>query len=114
MGTRGRGGSRSPGPRGSGHHGEPACSPAGGGPRPEGQPQDIVGEEALMKIADKFLNLVGIGRDRGLPPPRLVAIADGLLVTERNAEAWFLISVANTDLATEAEQDAALDAAVSA
>ncbi|MEU0089255.1 ATP-binding protein [Kribbella sp. NPDC006257] len=67
-----------------------------------------------MKIADKFLNLVGIGRDRGLPPPRLVAIADGLLVTERSAEAWFLISVANTDLATEAEQDAALDAAVSA
>ncbi|WP_433167614.1 ATP-binding protein [Kribbella sp. CA-247076] len=67
-----------------------------------------------MKIADKLLNLVGVGRERGLPPPRLVAIADGLLVTERSAEAWFLISVANTDLATEAEQDAALDAAVSA
>src|SRR6266508_578414 len=67
-----------------------------------------------MKLADKLLNLVGIGRDRGLPPPRLVAIADGLLVTERHAEAWYLISVANTDLATEAEQDAALDAAVSA
>lgn len=67
-----------------------------------------------MKIADKLLNLVGIGRDRGLPPPRLVAIADGLLVSERHAEAWYLISVANTDLATEAEQDAALDAAVSA
>lgn len=67
-----------------------------------------------MKIADKLLNLVGIGRERGLPPPRLVAIADGLLVTERSAEAWFLISVANTDLATEGEQDAALDAAVSA
>ena len=67
-----------------------------------------------MKLADKLLNLVGIGRDRGLPPPRLVAIADGLLVTERHAEAWYLISVANTDLATEAEQDTALDAAVSA
>ncbi|MFG1905119.1 ATP-binding protein [Kribbella sp. NPDC048928] len=67
-----------------------------------------------MKIADKLLNLVGVGRERGLPPPRLVAIADGLLVTERSAEAWFLISVANTDLATEGEQDAALDAAVSA
>ncbi|RZU12403.1 AAA domain-containing protein [Kribbella rubisoli] len=67
-----------------------------------------------MKIADKLLNLVGVGRERGLPPPRLVAIADGLLVTERSAEAWFLISVANTDLATESEQDAALDAAVSA
>ncbi|TDO44575.1 AAA domain-containing protein [Kribbella sp. VKM Ac-2527] len=67
-----------------------------------------------MKIADKLLNLVGVGRERGLPPPRLVAIADGLLVTERSAEAWYLISVANTDLATEAEQDAALDAAVSA
>ena len=67
-----------------------------------------------MKLADKLLNLVGIGRERGLPPPRLVAIADGLLVTERHAEAWYLISVANTDLATESEQDAALDAAVSA
>ena len=67
-----------------------------------------------MKIADKLLNLVGVGRERGLPPPRLVAISDGLLVTERSAEAWFLISVANTDLATEAEQDSALDAAVSA
>ena len=40
-----------------------------------------------MKIADKLLNLVGVGRERGLPPPRLVAIADGLLVTERSAEA---------------------------
>lgn len=67
-----------------------------------------------MKLADRLLNLVGIGRERGLPPPRLVAIADGLLVTERHAEAWYLISVANTDLATESEQDAALDAAVSA
>ena len=37
-----------------------------------------------MKIADKLLNLVGVGRERGLPPPRLVAIADGLLVTERS------------------------------
>jgi AAA-like domain len=67
-----------------------------------------------MKIADKLLNLIGVGRERGLPPPRLVAVADGLLVTERHAEAWYLISVANTDLATESEQDAALDAAVSA
>ena len=114
VGTRGRGGAGSDGPRRRGHHGEPACPPARGGPCATGESQDVVWEEGQMKIADKLLNLVGVGRERGLPPPRLVAIADGLLVTERSAEAWFLISVANTDLATEAEQDAALDAAVSA
>lgn len=58
-----------------------------------------------MKIFDKLRNMVGLGPERSAPPPQPLAIADGLLVTERRAEAWFTLSTSNSDLATDAEQE---------
>jgi hypothetical protein len=58
--------------------------------------------------------LCGIGPERSAPPPRYQALADGLLVTDRVAEAWFVLDSANTDLAPEADRDAEQDRAAQA
>ncbi|MFD3422034.1 ATP-binding protein [Streptomyces decoyicus] len=55
--------------------------------------------------------LLGLGAERFMPPPQLVAIADGLAVTTTGAEAWFVLSGANTDLMPEEAQDLEQDAA---
>lgn len=65
-----------------------------------------------MKIVDRLKSQVGLGGGRDLPPPRLLAIADGLLITDRKAEAWYVIPTANTDLADEEARDLDHDRAV--
>ncbi|MEV1040459.1 ATP-binding protein [Streptomyces sp. NPDC050204] len=55
--------------------------------------------------------VLGLGAERFLPPPQLVALADGLVVTTTAAEAWFVLSSANTDLMPEDAQDLEQDAA---
>lgn len=62
-----------------------------------------------MKITDRIRNFIGLGPDRSLPPPHVLAIADGVLVTERRAEAWFTITTSNTDTASAAEREAELE-----
>lgn len=66
-----------------------------------------------MKALSKARAAFGLGTTRALPPPRLTAIAEGLLVTERKAEAWYLLGTENTDLASEADRDEDLDKALS-
>lgn len=58
-----------------------------------------------MKIFDRLRNMVGLGPERSVPPPQPVAIADGLLITERRAEAWFTLSTSNSDLASDEHQE---------
>ncbi|MEU6331575.1 ATP-binding protein [Streptomyces sp. NPDC047049] len=55
--------------------------------------------------------LLGLGAERFMPAPQLVAVADGLVVTTTSAEAWFVLSGANTDLMPEEAQDLEQDAA---
>lgn len=47
----------------------------------------------------------GLGEYRDAPPPRYVAIADGLLFTEQTVEAWFTVQTSNTDIVDADEQD---------
>lgn len=51
-----------------------------------------------MKLANAVGRLMGVGQDRSAQPPRYVAVADGLIVTETHAEAWYLLDSSNTDL----------------
>lgn len=62
-----------------------------------------------MTIKDRLLNLVGLGPERRLPPPRYSVIAPGLLVTATKAEAWFVVRTANTDLLDSAHKDVQLE-----
>ncbi|MFF9056891.1 ATP-binding protein [Streptomyces erythrochromogenes] len=62
-----------------------------------------------MKIAKAVGKLLGVTGDRSAPPPRYVAVSDGLLVTETHAEAWFVLRSSNTDLMSEAARDAEHD-----
>ncbi|MEU2086526.1 ATP-binding protein [Streptomyces albus] len=62
-----------------------------------------------MKIAQGVTRLLGVGNERTAQPPRYVAIADGLLVTETHAEAWFLLDSSNTDLMSVEARDAEHD-----
>ncbi|GGX46192.1 ATP-binding protein [Streptomyces noursei] len=55
--------------------------------------------------------ILGLGAERFMPPPQLVAVADGLVVTTTNATAWYVLSGANTDLMPEEAQDLEQDAA---
>jgi len=52
-----------------------------------------------MKTIDRFLSMIGVDPARRIPPPDLLAIADGLLVTTTKTEAWFEVRTSNTDLA---------------
>lgn len=58
--------------------------------------------------------MVGLGPERSMPPPQPLAIADGLLVTERRAEAWFTLATSNSDLTGEGEQEAELAEVIAA
>lgn len=65
----------------------------------------------ITKAVGKFLGITG---DRSAPPPRYLALADGLTVTETHAEAWYVLSSSNTDLMSETARDAEHDQASSA
>lgn len=65
-----------------------------------------------MKILDKIRDAVGLGTSRAMPPPRIIAVADGLLVVERKAEAWFELATSNTDLASVAQIEQELRSAL--
>ncbi|MDJ0346959.1 ATP-binding protein [Streptomyces sp. H10-C2] len=63
------------------------------------------------KSVSRFGRVLGLGAERFMPAPQLVALADGLVVTTTGAEAWFTLSAANTDLMPEDVQDLEQDAA---
>ncbi|MFI8932435.1 ATP-binding protein [Streptomyces sp. NPDC053474] len=63
------------------------------------------------KGVSRIGRMLGLGAERFLPAPQLVAVADGLVVTNTTAEAWFVLSSANTDLMPEEAQDHEQDAA---
>lgn len=67
-----------------------------------------------MKPLRALGRLVGIGPERSAPPPRYQAVAEGLVVTDHQAEAWFVLESANTDLAPEADRAAEHDRAAAA
>jgi len=67
-----------------------------------------------MKIAKAIGRFLGVAGDRSAPPPRYVALADGVLVTETHAEAWYVLASSNTDLMSESARDAEHDQASSA
>lgn len=53
----------------------------------------------------KLNQLLGLGNARNLGAPRYVAVADGLVVSEERAQAWFTISTSNTDMVDGEMQD---------
>ncbi|MHA7957162.1 ATP-binding protein [Streptomyces sp. L500] len=67
-----------------------------------------------MKLFKGIARFLGVEGDRSAPPPRYVALADGLIVTETHAEAWFVLAGSNTDLMSESARDAEHDQASSA
>ncbi|MEJ8654794.1 ATP-binding protein [Streptomyces sp. MS1.AVA.3] len=67
--------------------------------------------KAAKKGASRVGKLLGLGTERLLREPQLVALSDGLVVTDTSAEAWYVMSAANTDLMPEELQDAEQDAA---
>ncbi|MFJ3182428.1 ATP-binding protein [Streptomyces sp. NPDC086796] len=67
--------------------------------------------KAAKKSVSRFGRLLGLGAERMMREPQLVAIADGLIVSDTAAEAWFTLSGANTDLMPEERQDIEQDAA---
>ncbi|MEV5374884.1 ATP-binding protein [Streptomyces nondiastaticus] len=67
-----------------------------------------------MKIMKGIARFLGVDGDRSAPPPRYVGLADGLIITETHAEAWYLLGSSNTDLMSEAARDAEQDQASSA
>ncbi|MFI6143401.1 ATP-binding protein [Streptomyces griseus] len=64
-----------------------------------------------MKTAQRIGNLLGLGGERGGPPPQYAALADGLILTDTHAEAWLTLTAANTDLMSVQDRDAQLDQA---
>ncbi|MET9183260.1 ATP-binding protein [Kitasatospora aureofaciens] len=67
-----------------------------------------------MKLAQKIGQFVGMGGERSAPPPRYTALADGLILTDSHAEAWYVLGSSNTDLMSEQARDAELDQAIGA
>jgi hypothetical protein len=67
--------------------------------------------KAAKKSVSRVGRLLGVGAERLMREPQLVAIADGLIVTDVAAEAWFTLSASNTDLMPEDRQDFEQDAA---
>ncbi|MFD9270932.1 ATP-binding protein [Streptomyces goshikiensis] len=59
-----------------------------------------------MRVLEKISTLLGVGGDRSAPPPRYAGIADGLVLTEGDAWAWWTCETSNSDLMSEAERDA--------
>ncbi|ORT61251.1 ATP-binding protein [Streptomyces sp. CB03238] len=62
-----------------------------------------------MKLTKALGRFMGLGPERALPPPRYEALADGLVITDTAAEAWFVLSGSNTDLMAEPSRDAEQD-----
>ncbi|MGA5134477.1 ATP-binding protein [Streptomyces olivoreticuli] len=62
-----------------------------------------------MRLLKGMARLAGVAGDRSAPPPRYVAIADGLIVTETHAQAWYVLGSSNTDLMSEGARDAEHD-----
>lgn len=58
-----------------------------------------------MKIKDRALGWVGLGPERSMPAPEYLSISDGLLITERAAEAWFVLPTINADLASDPDRE---------
>lgn len=63
----------------------------------------------MNRLLTRGLSSLGLGKDRLQPPPKLIAAADGLLISEHRAEAWYLIPTKNSDLSTVAVRDNELD-----
>lgn len=57
-------------------------------------------------MLERISTLLGVGGDRSAPPPRYAGIADGLVLTEGEAWAWWTCETSNSDLMSEAERDA--------
>lgn len=57
-------------------------------------------------MLEKISTLLGVGGDRSAPPPTYAGIADGLVLTEGEAWAWWTCETSNSDLMSEAERDA--------
>ncbi|MDO4061136.1 hypothetical protein, partial [Clavibacter michiganensis] len=53
-----------------------------------------------------------MGRGRSAPAPVYEVVADGLIVTQTDATAWFYVATNNTDLASHGEIDQELDSVV--
>ncbi|MEU5425774.1 ATP-binding protein [Streptomyces olivoreticuli] len=68
-------------------------------------------KKTARKGASRVGRMLGLGTERMMREPQLVAVADGLVVTTTEATAWFWLSSANTDLMPENAQDAEQDAA---
>lgn len=67
-----------------------------------------------MKLIQRIGTFLGVGGDRSAAAPSYVALADGLVITDAHAEAWYILGSSNTDLMSEQARDAELDAASSA
>ena len=67
--------------------------------------------KTAKKSVSRFGRMLGIGAERMMREPQLVALADGLVVTDTAAEAWFVLSSTNSDLMPEELQDGEQDAA---
>ncbi|MEH0424734.1 ATP-binding protein [Streptomyces sp. B21-083] len=64
-----------------------------------------------MKITQRIGTFLGVGGDRSAAPPQYVALADGLVVTDGHAEAWYVLASSNTDLMSTVARDGELDQA---
>ena len=67
-----------------------------------------------MRLIQRLGQFLGVRGDRTLSPPQYVALADGLIVTDRSAEAWYVLGSSNTDLMAEEARDAEHDQAARA
>ncbi|MFI9194239.1 ATP-binding protein [Streptomyces californicus] len=65
----------------------------------------------MKKTVQRISTLLGLGGERGGPPPQYAALADGLILTDTHAEAWLTLASANTDLMSVQDRDAQLDQA---
>ncbi len=62
-----------------------------------------------MKITKRLAHIFGLGVLRTQPAPEPLLIADGLVITDRQAIAWIEIGTENTDLVSEDRVDHMLD-----
>ncbi|WP_079131732.1 ATP-binding protein [Streptomyces nanshensis] len=66
---------------------------------------------AAKKGVSRVGKMLGLGAERLMREPQLVAIADGIVVTDTAAEAWYVLSATNSDLMPEDRQDIEQDEA---
>lgn len=58
-----------------------------------------------MKLTQRLAHIFGLGVLRTQPAPELLLVADGLVITDRRAIAWYEIGTENTDLVSEDRND---------